>query len=66
MATLLFMWAGFLYMFKATSGGQEEAKKIFWNVFWGFIIALAAFLIIKLILNGLEVKPEVWQKYLSG
>lgn len=53
-AVILFMWAGFLFMFKSNSEGDiSKAKNIFWNVFIGFIIALSAFLIVKLILLGL-------------
>ncbi len=56
-AIILFMWAGFLFMFKSSSEGDiTKAKTIFWNVLLGFIIALAAFLIIKLILLGLEAE----------
>lgn len=55
-ATLLFMWAGFLFMFKSSSAGEvTKAKGIFWNVVIGFVVALAAVLIIKVILAGLMV-----------
>ncbi|GEM_PF-4512382 len=55
-ATLLFMWAGFLFMFKSSSAGDiSKAKGIFWNVTIGFVVALAAVLIIKVILAGLMV-----------
>lgn len=53
-STLLFAYAGGLYL---TSGGNEaqisKATGIFKNVFWGIVIALAAFLIVKLIVNTL-------------
>lgn len=59
-ATILFMWAGFLLIFKSSSaGGMEEAKGIFWNVVMGFVVALAAVLIVKFILFALQVKPEL-------
>ena len=55
-AVLLFMWAGFLFMFKSSSAGEiTKAKGIFWNVVVGFLIALAAFLIIKLLITGLGI-----------
>lgn len=53
-AAIMFAYAGFLLL---TSGGNPEtknkAKKIFWNVFIGFVIALAAWLIVKTILSVL-------------
>lgn len=59
-AVILFMWAGFLLMFKSTSAGSmQEAKDIFWSVVVGFVIALAAVLIVKFILFALQAKPEL-------
>lgn len=53
-ATLLFAWAGGLYLTSGGNSGQvEKATTIFKNVFWGIIITLAAFLIVKLIVNTL-------------
>ena len=50
-AAIMFAYAGFLMV---TSGGSTEqwskAKKIFTNVAFGFIIAVAAWLIIRTIL----------------
>lgn len=49
---IMFCYAGFLML---TSGGEAsqktKAKKIFTNVAIGFIIAAAAFIIVKFILN---------------
>lgn len=54
LAAVFFAYAGFLYL---TSGGNEEntkkAKKIIKNVLIGYVIALAAWLIVKTILVSL-------------
>lgn len=52
-AAIMFAYAGFLLV---TSGGESasaktKAKSIFWNAVIGLIIALAAWLIVKLILT---------------
>lgn len=58
LATVLFLWAGFLLI---TAGGSEakaaQAKGIFMNVGIGFIIALGAWLIVN-VLVGVFVKTE--------
>ncbi|KKQ35666.1 MAG: hypothetical protein US50_C0008G0007 [Candidatus Nomurabacteria bacterium GW2011_GWB1_37_5] len=55
-AAVAFAYAGYLYM---TSGGSEKvrgkAKDVFLNVFYGLMIAVAAFVIVKAILLGLGV-----------
>lgn len=52
LAAIMFAYAGFLYV---TNGGNEsqikEAHEIFWNVFLGFVIMLAAWLIVNFILT---------------
>jgi hypothetical protein len=54
LAAILFAYAGFLLI---TGGSSEEkrstAKKIFTNVFFGLVIALAAWLIVETILHAL-------------
>jgi hypothetical protein len=51
-AAVMFVYAGFLWV---TNGGNEsqitQAKGIFWAVFWGFVVALAAWLTINMIVN---------------
>ncbi len=51
-ATLMFIYAGFLYL---TAGGSADkiksANKIFTNVFIGFIFVLGAFLIVDTIMK---------------
>jgi len=51
-ATLMFTYAGFLYL---TAGGNpsrlEKAHKIFINVGIGFVFVLGAFLIVKLVMD---------------
>ncbi len=52
LAALMFAYAGFLYL---TNGGNEgkvkEAHEIFLYVFWGFVIALGAWLAINMLLS---------------
>ena len=51
-AAIAFAYAGFLLIF---SGGdtskREKAKKIFWGVVWGLVIAAAAWLIVHVVLQ---------------
>ncbi len=48
----LFSYAGFLYL---TSGGnpakKTAANKVFQSVFWGFVMALAAWIIVNFLTN---------------
>ena len=50
-SAIMFAYAGFLYL---TNGGNEsqikQAHEIFLYVFWGFVIALGAWLLVKFIL----------------
>lgn len=56
-ATILFAYAGFLYLTSAEKPGQRDtAKKIFGSVFVGLVIALAAWIIVSFITN-LLIKP---------
>jgi hypothetical protein len=51
-ATLMFVYAGFLYL--TASGSPDKLKKahgIFWNVLIGFIFVLGAFLIVDTIMK---------------
>ena len=60
-ASLLFAYAGFLY-FSSGVSAQKEAKGIFTDVLFGFVIALCGFLIvdtiIKTLVNGNFVGPS--------
>lgn len=59
-ATLLFMYAGFLYFTAAGSESKvETAKEIFWNVAGGFLIVLLAFTLIATLVNLLT--SEDWR-----
>jgi hypothetical protein len=59
-ATLLFMYAGFLYLTAGGDGGQvDTAKTIFQNVAGGFVIALLAFTLIATLVNLLT--RDDWQ-----
>jgi len=54
LATLAIMYAGFKYLTSMDKPGpREEAKKILWDVLWGFIFVLGAWLIIDTILDVL-------------
>ena len=52
LAAVMFAYAGFLYM---TNGGNEgqvkQAHDIFLNVMWGFVISLAAWLVVSSLLS---------------
>lgn len=52
LAAVLFAYAGFLWV---TNGGNESqisrAKDIFWAVFIGFVVMLAAWLTVNMIVN---------------
>lgn len=52
-ASLLFAYAGFLYITAGGGDGANEAKKIFKDVFIGFVIALCGFLIVDTIIRTL-------------
>jgi hypothetical protein len=60
LAGIIFAWAGFIYI---TSGGDtskiKKAKTMLTNVLVGYVIALAAWLIVKTILNILGVDPSI-------
>ena len=61
-AVLMFMWAGFIFIFHSDNPGEiSKAKGIFRNVVVGFVLALAAFLVIKLILLGLQVDTGLYK-----
>ena len=53
-AALMFVYAGYLYL---TAGDETEkvstARQIFISVFWGYVIILGAWLIVRFILNYL-------------
>ena len=52
-AAIMFTYAGFLLVTAGgeSAGAKTKAKTIFTNAVWGLIIALAAWLIVKLILT---------------
>lgn len=55
-AAICFMYAGYMYLTAgANIGSTAKAKKIFWNVLWGLVIALSAWLIVNTIMVGLGV-----------
>lgn len=51
-ATLMFAWAGILYVSGATNPKNiETAHSIFWNVFVGLIIVLSAWLLVDVVMK---------------
>lgn len=63
-AALLFAYAGFLYFSSGGSSGNiVKAKGIFLNAFIGFVVALASFLIVEVILNTLVSDKAVRGKW---
>ncbi len=64
LSALLFAYAGYLYLFSSVSDKKSQAKKIFWNVLWGLVIALSAWLIVNTFLTGFSVDENL--KYLGS
>src|SRR3989344_3511107 len=66
-ATLMFTYAGVLYVTAASQSGAgaiDKAKKIFWSVFWGLVIVLSSWLALNVLLsvftgNGLAFWSEI-------
>ena len=57
LAAIMFAYAGFLFMFSGIQPEQRtKAKKIFGNVAFGFILAVAAWVIVHTILTILGYK----------
>ena len=55
-AAVVFSYAGVIFLTKGSNpSAREHAIGMFWNVFWGIIIALIAVLVIKTILDALGV-----------
>ena len=53
-AALLFAWAGWLYMSARGDTGQiGKAHNVFTTVFWGYVIILSAWLVVRTILDAL-------------
>ena len=51
LGAIMFAYAGFLYVTNAGNEGKvSEAHQIFWYVFWGLVVCLAAWLIVNFIL----------------
>jgi len=51
---IMFVYAGWLYLSAGDNSGQiNQAHAIFWNVLWGFIVILAAWLIVKFVVDFL-------------
>lgn len=61
-AAIMFAYAGFLLVTAGgeAAGARTKAKEIFKNTIIGLIIAMAAFLIVKLILSILGYTDAAW------
>lgn len=58
-ATIAFAWAGILMLTASGNEGQiDKAKEIFWKVLKGFLFALTAWLIVRLITSELLIKDN--------
>lgn len=67
MAAIAFAYAGFLFMTSGGNSGQvERAKGIFKKVLIGFIIALAAWLIVKAIMMGLGFRDGEFKTFYTS
>ena len=67
LATLMFAWAGLKYATSATNPSQiEAAHKIFWNVFFGLVLVLVAWLIVDAIMKSFyqDQKYGPWNELL--
>jgi len=54
LGAVMFAYAGFLYVTNRGNEGQvSEAHQIFWYVFWGLVVCLAAWLIVNFIVRFL-------------
>jgi hypothetical protein len=66
LVALILVYAGWLYL---SSGGSSEnivkAKKILLNVVVGYVIGLAAWLIVRTIVTSLGVDPALLENYLN-
>lgn len=64
-AIITFSWAGFILL---TSGGnvaqKDKAKKMLWSIVKGFAIILAAWLIVRTIVNTLLV-PGIGDRFIK-
>ncbi len=59
LVALIIMYTGYLFLTAGGSAGQtEKAKKILFNVVVGYVIALAAWLIVNTIMGALKVDPD--------
>jgi len=56
-ATIIIAWAGFLYLTAAGNSSKiSQAHNLIWKAVVGFLIVLAAWLIVEVILDSLEAK----------
>ena len=58
-AAIAFVYVGWLFMTSGDNPGKRsDAIKILWKVFWGFVMMLAAWLIVSLVIRMLGYKGE--------
>jgi hypothetical protein len=64
---ILIMYAGFLYMFDGgNSKNVSQAKSIFKNALWGYVIALVAWLVVKTILVSLGFNGTMFLTFINS
>ncbi len=59
LVALIIMYTGYLYLTSGGSNQTEKAKHILFNVVVGYVIALAAWLIINAIITSLNLDPTI-------
>ena len=63
-AIITFAWAGFLLLTTGVVDKRTEAKKMLWSVVIGFAIILAAWLIVRTIVNTL-LAPNIGNQFIN-
>ena len=69
-AAIMFAYAGFLYLTSAGDTAKRgKATSIFQNVFWGFVLALSAWLIVNLLttffLEGNKNPENIFSRHVT-
>ena len=67
LATIAFVWAGFLYITAAGDTGKiSKAHSIFKSVLIGLVLAFGAYLIVTAITKGLDLDPTISDKVIQN
>ncbi len=58
-AVIVISYAGFMYMTSGENAGKvKQAHQLIWYTVIGFLIVISAWLLVRVLLNTLEVKEE--------